>query len=391
MEKGSYDVIVVGGGIAGVSAAVAAARQGARTLLMEKSIVLGGLATTGLINWFEPLCDGVGRQMIGGIAEELIRISVRYGFDSLPEDWRSGSRYTTWFSPMIFALALEEFLLESGAELVLDCLFTEPVMEAGSCRGIVAETVEGRVTYKAGAVIDATGDARVMARAGAETVCGENYMSLIAHIMDDRTADAYVESRDMRTLRRWALVGSNRHGKGQPEGMELISGVHAEEITRYVTEGHRLLLQELREQDRLRRDIAMLPFMPQFRTIRRIVGVKDFKAVDGARAGDSIGRCGDFRKDHIGCRYEIPMGALYCAGIANILAAGRIISAPAGDGWEVSRVIPVCALTGQAAGTAAALMTAGGIGAGDLDVLLLQRKLKEAGVLLHIGDEDGNS
>lgn len=375
--RDSYDVIVVGGGIAGVSAAVAAARQGARTLLTEKSIVLGGLATAGLINWFEPLCDGAGRQMIGGIAEELIQLSVRYGFDSLPRDWRQEGRYATWFSPMIFALALEEFLLESGASLVFDCLFTEPMMEGGHCRGITVENAEGRVFYEAGAVIDATGDARVFSRAGAETVLGENYMSLIAHVMDDETAAAYGQSKDMRSLRRWEVEGSNRHGKGQPEGMALVNGVSAGEITGYVTAGHRLLLDRLKEQDRKRRDIAMLPLMPQLRTIRRIRGAADFTAVDGAEAWDFVGCCGDFRKDHVGCHYEIPFGALQCRGIDNILAAGRIISAPAGDGWEVSRVIPVCALTGQAAGTAAALMAHG-----EFEVGRLQRRLEESGVVM---------
>ena len=87
IEKPAYDVIVVGGGIAGVAAAVAAARNGAKTLLMEKQIHLGGLATTGLISWYEPLCDGNGRQVIGGISEELIRLSVCYGLEDLPAQW----------------------------------------------------------------------------------------------------------------------------------------------------------------------------------------------------------------------------------------------------------------------------------------------------------------
>ena len=58
IERDKYDVIVVGGGIAGITASVSAARNGARVLLVEKQVDLGGLATGGLISWYEPLCDG---------------------------------------------------------------------------------------------------------------------------------------------------------------------------------------------------------------------------------------------------------------------------------------------------------------------------------------------
>ena len=86
-QMAEYDVIVVGGGVSGVAAAVAASRNGAKTLLMEKTVMLGGLATAGLISWYEPLCDGEGNQMIYGIAEELIKLSVKYGFENLPAKW----------------------------------------------------------------------------------------------------------------------------------------------------------------------------------------------------------------------------------------------------------------------------------------------------------------
>lgn len=109
VKKGHYDVIVVGGGIAGVAAAVAASREKAKVLLIEKSINLGGLATNGLISWYEPLCDGKGRQMVHGIAEELIKLAVKYGFDNLPEKWggngrakRQDGRYSTFFHQRYF-------------------------------------------------------------------------------------------------------------------------------------------------------------------------------------------------------------------------------------------------------------------------------------------------
>ena len=69
---GEYDVIVVGGGVAGVAAAVAAARNGARVCLIEKAHALGGLATLGLVVYYLPLCDGRGNQVIGGLGEEII-------------------------------------------------------------------------------------------------------------------------------------------------------------------------------------------------------------------------------------------------------------------------------------------------------------------------------
>ena len=79
----NYDVVVCGGGVAGVSAALSASRAGAKTLLIEREFALGGLSTLGLIVIYLPLCDGKGRQVSFGIAEELLRLSVKYGYLSI--------------------------------------------------------------------------------------------------------------------------------------------------------------------------------------------------------------------------------------------------------------------------------------------------------------------
>ena len=86
----TYDIAVAGGGVAGVAAAVEAARCGKKVVLIEKSTQLGGLATIGLINFFVPMCNGRGTQIIKGMADEFLRLSVKYGFDSIPADWQNG-------------------------------------------------------------------------------------------------------------------------------------------------------------------------------------------------------------------------------------------------------------------------------------------------------------
>ena len=83
--RGEYDVLVAGGGVAGCAAALEAARCGRRVLLLEKGVALGGLATIGLINLFVPMCNGRGVPVIRGMAEEFLRLSIRYGYDTLPE------------------------------------------------------------------------------------------------------------------------------------------------------------------------------------------------------------------------------------------------------------------------------------------------------------------
>ena len=357
IHKGRYDVIVVGGGIAGVAAAVSAAREGAKVILIEKSINLGGLATSGLISWYEPLCDGKGNQIIGGIAEELIKLATKYSFDDTPETWGGTGRYPlkyarygTHFSPTVFSLALDEFVLEYGVTLRFDTLATYPVMEGNLCLGVVVESASGREFFEGRAIIDATGDASIMHRAGVPTVAGKNYMTYIAHQFDQTSAQELAQTGDICRFRRWYNTGANMYGHGHPEGMDMLTGTDAEEITSYVIAGKKSMLEKCKQWDRNDFDIMTLPTMPQLRTIRRIVGDCDFEAIDGKTYSDSIGDCNDFRPSGIGKHYQIPAGALFNSNFPNLIAAGRIISAPQGDPWEVTRVIPVCAMTGEAAG-----------------------------------------
>lgn len=376
IEREPYDVVVVGGGIAGVAAAVSAARQGVSVLLIEKKINLGGLATGGLISWYEPLCDGKGNQLIYGIAEELIKLSGKYSFDSLSSKWGGSvdesvaakKRYSTYFSPTVFSLALDEFVTQNGVKLRFDTLGVCPVMEDNVCKGVICESVGGKEFFAAKVVIDATGNAGILERAGVPTVDGENFMSYIVHGFDKEDAERLLDDGKLYSFRKWIGVCSDMEGNGQPEDAEKVAGITGDEVTDYVMYGKRCMLEKLKKKDKNQFDIMTLPDMPQLRTIRRIKGETDFNAVDGQTFEDSIGACGDFRPKGIGNHYQIPYGALYNKEFPNILAAGRIISAPYGDGWEVARVIPTCALTGEAAGKAAAYCVKNGCGADEAGV-----------------------
>lgn len=82
-KRHSYDVIIIGGGMAGVAAAISARRKGAEVLIIEKTALLGGLATFGVVPYYLPICDGKGNKVLGGITEELLHLSVKYGYDTL--------------------------------------------------------------------------------------------------------------------------------------------------------------------------------------------------------------------------------------------------------------------------------------------------------------------
>ncbi len=372
IEKQSYDVIVVGGGVAGVSAAVAASRKGAKTLIIEKQINLGGLATMGLISWYEPLCDGKGNQVIHGIAEELIKLSVKYGFENLPAKWGGEGknyihteRYATRYSPTVFSLALDEYVKENGVDIRFDTMAVFPVVEGGHCKGVLCESVSGKEFYGCKCIIDATGDAAVCAAAGLPLENGMNYHIYICHSYFRKDLDEFVGTNDAAKFRVWFARGADLYGNNQPEGKTPETEYNSDSENEYIKWGKSEIFKAINKADtKNNRDIMMLPTMPQYRKIRRLIGETTFDA-NSFECCDSIGKCGDFRIP--GPVYEIPYSSLYNKNIDNLLVAGRIISAT-GEGWEITRVIPVCALTGEAAGKAAALVSKENKKVWDVDV-----------------------
>ncbi|NLN07440.1 MAG: FAD-dependent oxidoreductase [Firmicutes bacterium] len=385
---GKYDVIVIGGGVAGVGAALAAKRNGCSTLLIEKSIMLGGLATLGLIAVYLPLCDGKGRKMVGGIAEELLHVAIKYGYDNLPAGWTMGcsrsdakGRYMTVFSPAEFVIALDELLCAEGVDLLFDTVFSLPVMEDGVCRGVIMENKTGRVAYQGKVIVDTTGDADVMYRAGAECIEADNWLSFWCYNTSlERMQKAVQEGKVFSGLHlQW--FGADAFGKNAVGSARKYYGTDANEITAFVLAGRNLVRQGLDKAKADSRAYITLPGMAQFRTTRRIKGFYELQEDDiNKHFADSIGTTGDWRK--AGPVMEIPYRTLIVPGIHNIITAGRTI-ASAGDAWEITRVIPPAAMTGQAAGTAAALAAKRGCSVSEVDVAELQQLLEQSGVILH--------
>ncbi|MBI4977546.1 MAG: FAD-dependent oxidoreductase [Spirochaetes bacterium] len=390
--KGSYDVIIAGGGVAGVAAAVAVARAKKRVLLIEKSIMLGGLATLGRINMYEPLCNGRGSHILRGMAEEFLKLSIRYGYDTLPAEWAKGEpaapvkpRYWTRFSPAIFALTMTELICDHGIDLLYDSVVSMPIMKNGHCEGVIVDGKSGREFYEAGVVIDTTGDADVLHRAGVPTVQGYNYFTYISHgVTIESCKKAAASGRIQDADIGFSGGHASLYGHNHPEGMKRFEGTTAQSVTEFVVMNQRVLLDKIKKSDRGTREIFALPGMAQFRTTRRIDGEYTLLETDHYRHfEDSVGAISDFdRRDFL---YEVPYRCLIRNGYDNLITAGRSASGD-GYGWDVLRVIPVAVLTGQAAGEAAVLSLASGKSITDIDIAALQRSMTGTGVLLHFDD-----
>ncbi|MDD3154246.1 MAG: FAD-dependent oxidoreductase [Victivallaceae bacterium] len=397
-----YEVAVIGGGIAGVAAAVQAARLGRKTVLIEKTALFGGLATAGLINVFLPLCDGNGRQVSFGLCEEMVRKSIEYGPGEIPPGWRDQrnaserKRFISVFSPASFVLSLDRMLEEAGVDLWLDTLVCAVHAEQGKIVDVSVENESGRLRVEADQFIDASGSAVLACRLAIPCFVEENYLSIWAleflrGQIEMFYGAVYGDGKPTGKVSEEALarVGLSLEKLAEP----LHPGISGKLVSEYLLNTRRYLrgyyqhAYATQESSRHTHYPVKLPIMPQFRKICAVKG--SYIMTDGGygkTAADSIGLVADWRKP--GYVWEVPFAALYPEkGPDNLLFAGRCISA-IGDAWEVMRVIPSAAVTGQACGLAAALAIRNRTEIRRLDVAAVQKELRGMHIPIHL-DEVG--
>lgn len=401
------DVLVVGGGSAGVAAAVAAARNGAETLLIERFSYTGGLATGGMIILLLTMDDGAGKQAVGGLCQEIVeRMEARGGVYYPPRDqwndpdpkliehyarwglvWGGGPhrvRYSVAFEPYEFVFAADRMLAEAGVRVLYQTWACEPVVDGGRITGVVIQNKAGRQAIAPSVVIDATGDGDVFAGAGEPFELERVHPWLWFEMGGVDTQAAFAAAKGLyfqtpgrdRVLVPWGGEASVRHKIDATNPAE-VSGALTECRLMVMEEASRLKASAPGFEDAY---ISLMADQLGITESRRLLGRYVMARDDLDRAfDDTIARTGHWTK--YDCTYSIPYRSLLPAGVSNLLAAGRCISVDHRV-HHATKEIPPCIATGQAAGTAAAMAAQANVAAADVGVATLQAKLREQGAIL---------
>ena len=392
------DVLVCGGGPAGTAAAIASARSGARTMLLERYGCLGGLATGGLVIVLPPLTRD-GHQVIGGIGEETLQLLL----DAGEAEYRS-DRGSSRFDPEGLKRFSDEMCLDAGVLLRYHSWVVGVFGEDGRPEGAVVESKAGREAIRTGAIVDCTGDGDVAALAGAEFDRDDKMIGLpfrIGNIDLERWSEARGDGTGKEVHREaHEAAGYESHFGLSP--FPLNPGVawgnnhmargdflDPEVLTRMEIRGRRsakTVLDVVREKMPGFEESWLIDTAWQIgvRCTRRINGLarmryEEFEA--DRTFDDSVALGNDFRKPDV--VYEISLGSLIPADVGGMLMAGRCVSGDA-EAMEALREIHCCWTMGEAAGAAAALAVERGCEPKDVPVEELRGRLIAAGAAVDL-------
>ncbi len=430
----SWDVIVVGGGPAGCAAAYASAREGAKTLLIESQGCLGGMGTAGLVPAWCPFSDGE-KIIYGGFAKKVF-LESKKGVPFEPEgklDWVA-------INPEQLKRVYDSFMEEAGVHLRLFTFFCDIIMESeGKIGSVITAAKDGLKAWSAKVYIDCTGDGDIAASAGAEyelgregdhdlqpgTMCfqlagvdTEKYLSgplLHAHlnhrspIFDALKSGRYPLIPDEHICQNSvgnSVVGFNAGHIWEINNCDPKSMSPAMIKGRKMAEEYRRFLADMLPDAFSKSFVSATGNLMGIRETRRIKGEYSLSSEDYMSRRsfeDEIGRncyyidihasarenvkTGDnekkirFERYRIGESHGIPYRCLIPRNTSNLLVAGRCISTDRAVNGSV-RVMPVCLVTGEAAGTAAALSCKNSVRPKNLDIPLLRKTLLKNGAYL---------
>ena len=386
------DVVVAGGGPAGITAAIAAARQGARTLLVERYGYLGGMMTGSRVTAVLGMGDGE-RQIIRGIAEEFReRLAPLGGCKPAGKcgDYRVDAEMFQWLAIVM--------LEEAGAQVLLHSLVCGAAAESNCVRGVIVESKSGRQAILAKVSVDATADGDLAHLAGARCEKSTHHVSLMMSLagVDQERAKAFESDNPERSSE---LIGRAKELAGgvMPGGVRHVPGIDvtdASALTAIEIELRRSAwagIFFLRENVPGYEEARLANTAPQLgvRESRRIVGqytLTDQDMLESRRFPDSIGRSGvhmDGYKlyDVPGVEHDIPYRCLVPESVDGLLASGRCVSATH-EAENTLRILATCMVTGQAAGVAAALAASQDVQPRELPVASLQDALRRQGACL---------